>query len=61
MAKIRLIIEIHAQTRHAAQRLASVVSDYADNQFEAASMDGKLVQMLRSWTVKPNAHGVFQH
>lgn len=60
MPKIRLIVEIHAATPHAAQRLAGVISDYADNQFEAASMDGKPVQMLRSWTVKPSKEGVFK-
>jgi hypothetical protein len=60
MAKLRLIIEVTAATPRAAQSFANVLSDYADDQFEAGTMEGKPLSFMRSWIQKPKKDGAFQ-
>lgn len=58
--KIRLIVEIHGSTARAVNALAGLLSDYADEQFEQGTMEGKPLSFMRSWIVKPKRDGQFR-
>ena len=60
MAKLRLIIEIDAMRPRDANAIASVISDYADEQFEVYTMEHGRPMGLRSWVQKPTKNGDFQ-
>lgn len=56
--KLRLIIEIDAVPRNA-NVLASVIGDYADEQFAVMTIENGRPAALQSWIVRPKKDGTF--